>query len=457
MTQDQPQTKTLARDSYGGSYADPRAANAKLAALIQNSNLIAPATAVGTLPEGCEVAITIIQVDIRKGVQKNGKDTYPGGEVYDVGGGKLGLSKVVLDRIASAMAISWDSEASRRLDNGRDPYYCHYRAVGHVEMFDGSEREISAEKEMDLRDGSPQIAGKSDKQVAEQRMHILAHAESKAKLRAVRSTGIKTSYTEDELAKPFAIARSMFTGRTEDPQLRAAAFLMRAEANIRGRRALMDGSASPSQISAPAYGSRSAPPVGTVQADPDDIVSETPSARPTPKPAAAKAVNKPAPPVEGRTLSGLKCPFGKNKGVALEEIDSDGVAWWRGCLERDLGDEEKAKFHAKAKKDLAAMDAEMAYRANLGKPAQNAPPPDQGPPDDEPPPGFYDGGDQLHGQLRRSSRRLAEEGRRVPGRAGEVRAPVRDRDARRGRQECRAAQGPSGQRLPGRVGPVEGG
>lgn len=374
-----PANKPLARESYGGSYADPRAANAKLAALVENANLIAPATAVGTLPEGCEIAITIIQVDIKKGPQKNGKDTYPGGEVYDVGLGKLGLVKVVLDRIASALAVSWDSEASRRIDNGRDPHYCHYRAVGHVVMFDGSEREVSAEKEMDLRDGSAQIAGKSEKQVAEMRMHILAHAESKAKLRAVRSIGIKTSYTEDELKKPFAIARVMFTGRTEDPQLRAAAFMMRAEANIRGRRALYGGSVAPAQIAAPAYGGRAAPPVGTVQAEDDDIV--VPPPRPTPKPA-TQAPAAPTVGTDGRKLSGLLSPWTKTKGTPMEQLEDADLTFWLGKAKEDLQNAEKSRFHNSARKAIGLIEAELAYRANPKREqVEEEPPPDWEPGD----------------------------------------------------------------------------
>lgn len=54
---------------------------------------------------------------------------------------------------------------------------------------------------MDLRDGSPQIealyaraqGGRKDptNQIREMRLHIMAHAESKARLRAIRSIGVR--------------------------------------------------------------------------------------------------------------------------------------------------------------------------------------------------------------------------------------------------------------------------
>src|SRR5690606_12675198 len=48
----------------------------------------------------------------------------------------------------------------------------------------------------------------------------LRHAESKAKLRVIRSLGIRTSYSRGELAKPFIVVRAVFTGESNDPEVR---------------------------------------------------------------------------------------------------------------------------------------------------------------------------------------------------------------------------------------------
>jgi hypothetical protein len=38
--------------------------------------------------------------------------------------------------------------------------------------------------------------------------------------RAIRRLGIRTSYEQTDLAKPFLVARIMFTGQTDDPELK---------------------------------------------------------------------------------------------------------------------------------------------------------------------------------------------------------------------------------------------
>lgn len=199
------------------------------------AHLVAPATACDVVPEGCAVALSVVTID-------------PENDTYDVGMGKRGLGKAALDRLGAAAGISWDATQSRRLDDGRDPHYCVYYAVGTYRHFDGTEVQITGTKEMDLRVGSPQLEaleerarlkGKSaDAQIREMRLHILAHAESKAKLRATRSIGIRSSYTRDELARPFVVAKLMFTGQSDDPEIRRMFASKRADAMLGGGRAL---------------------------------------------------------------------------------------------------------------------------------------------------------------------------------------------------------------------------
>ena len=133
-----------------------------------------------------------------------------------------------------------------------------YTAVGYVRNFDGTPREIFGTKEMDLREGSAQVEAlveraqgqKADgtdrkdpkKQIREMRLHLLSHAETKAKLRAIRSLGIKSGYTEEELRKPFAVARVMWTGRTDDPELRRMFAEKTADAMLGGITSLYGGS-----------------------------------------------------------------------------------------------------------------------------------------------------------------------------------------------------------------------
>jgi hypothetical protein len=259
-----------------GHFADPNSVNAMLEQAMATTNLIAPATVCGALPEGCEIAVSLVSVDLAKN-----QWGYSSGDVYSVGSGKIGLSKSVLDRISAASGITWDANRCRRLDDGSDPYYCMFVAVGHVRNFDGTVREISGTKEMDLREESAQIealyerakgtkADGSDrkdptKQIREMRLHILGHAETKAKLRAIRSVGIKTSYTEDELRKPFSVARMTWTGRTDDPELRRMFAEKTADAMLGSMTALYGGQQAPALPAA-----RRPPPLPSRRFEDDD-------------------------------------------------------------------------------------------------------------------------------------------------------------------------------------------
>jgi hypothetical protein len=266
-----------ATEQVVGAWHEAGVVDNELKKASESAHLVSPATVCGSLPEGCEVAISVVYVD-----SNDGKDGP--GEVFSVGGGKLALSGVTIKRIGSAAGIDWDMERSGRLDNGSDPHYVHYRAVGYVKNFDGSYRTVSGEVDIDMRDGSPQVVamkarardGKNfDSQLRDTRMFILRHAETKAKLRAICDIGIKRSYTKAELDKPFAVARLMATGRTNDPELRKEFARMNFDKMTNGRAALYGGqppvSALPPRSAPPAFEGHEPPPVGAVGSDDDDF------------------------------------------------------------------------------------------------------------------------------------------------------------------------------------------
>lgn len=263
-----------------GSFGDAKTVNARLREMSDEYHLVAPATVCSSLPEGCEVAISLVSVN---------SDASPNGpgDVYPTGGGKLGLAKATLDRIAAASGVTWDPQLCRRTDDGRDPHYVAFTAVGYVRNFDGSIRTLTGSKEMDLRPGSPQVDafhdrakdGKdAEKQIREMRLHILGHAETKAKLRAIRSMGIKTSYTKTDVEKPFAVARLMFTGRTEDPELRREFALLNARGMLGGIAALYGGSTgTPLAQPAPAAAPQLSAPMTPRALEDDDYLPPEPT------------------------------------------------------------------------------------------------------------------------------------------------------------------------------------
>lgn len=338
-----------------GSFRDTLAVNDKLAWAARSANLIAPAPAVGRLPEGCAVAFAVVRVDAR--------DMAAGGEVYRIGVGdnaRFALGKSALDRIAAAAGLSWIPELCRRLDDGSDPYFCAYQAAARVRYFDGTEQVLLATKEVDLRDGSPQIEsmkarskkGDIRTQLREMRLFILGHAESKAKNRVIRSLGLKTGYTADDIAKPFVVSRLMFTGETEDPELRREFAKMQAEKML-GSSAMLYGSPAalpPRPPPAPRPAPPPAPVHATVTLEDDGGDLEEPAGR------ASRAD-------DGEPTA----RFGKQKGTPLSQLSDDDLAWYAEALEKSVLDPAKAKYRRDNESALHEVRTEQRTRG--GEPA----------------------------------------------------------------------------------------
>ena len=369
-------------------------------------HLVSPQTAVGQLPPGLGVALSAVVVDAEH-------------ETYKIPGGKnLGLSKTALDKIAAGAGVSWDPQRSGRLDDGRDPYYCRYRVVGTVRNFDGSHTVIQGEKEVDLRDGSPQCEGlhaiarknnrrNADDQIREMRLHILSHAETKARLRAVRSLGIRTSYEKDELQKPFVAARVMFTGQTDDPELRRH-IADRVADSFLGSSSQLYGDPAPAlqQPQQPRTGT-APPPVGSVPAEQDDFAPElgagsdggsayidAPS-EPQQQRQPAAQQSAPAKPAGDVDPSQFKVPGGRDKGKPLTEAGDGTLDFWRNRIATNL-DEGSCKYPEQDTKLLAALETEIDRREKGAQQGEAAAPAQQGgdepPPPDAPEDLFDDGG-----------------------------------------------------------------
>ena len=338
-------------DSISGTFTDATAVNDRMQWAQQHAHLISPATAVGNMPDGCGIAMSIVTVDVKL-------------DTYSTGGGKLGLSKTVLQKIGHAAGVSWDPIASGRLDDGSHPHYVRWRAVGTYRAFDGQVQTLHAEKEFDLRAGSAQIAGKSDRQIAEMRAHAQSHAETKAQLRAIRSLGIKTGYTEEELRLPFVAARIMFTGKSADPEMQREFSRMTAEAFLGGQRALYGRPANaPLDDPPPAPARLAPPPVGTTVSDDDDFPEsyrETngEAARPQQqgRPAQASQPSQSALP-----RSGVLIPGGNSKGTPIEEASDRDLEYWSKRLASDL-ETGKSRNPARDEPLKEAMAAELAKR-----------------------------------------------------------------------------------------------
>jgi len=361
-------TKRDPRDNLAriqGEHREPAKLQQWMQWASHNCHLVSPAPSVGALPEGFSVALSVVHIDAREMAQ--------GGEVYDVGG-KSALGKSALQRIAGALGLSWDPQQSRRLDDGSDPHYCHYRAVGTVTQFDGSTMVLVADKEMDLRDGAAQVEALWDRyragleahrrgqrkrapneptgQIREMRLHILSHAQSKAQLRAIRSLGVRTSYVPADLGKPFVCARLMFTGQSNDPEMKRRFSEMLAAHHL-GRSMLY----GPPEQPAPAkqIAAHAPPPVGEARTDDSGPGLEYVEVSPAELPAAP-----PQPPAQpSQTRSALTVPGGREKGKAIADASDDTLRWWAS----KLGQSSDSRYAAKDAALAAAMRAELERRA----------------------------------------------------------------------------------------------
>ena len=395
------QTQTVTAARHGalaqivGSVDSAAALTQRLGQAAEQFHLVAPQTAVGSLPEGTSVAISAVIVNVEA-------ETYP-----IPGSSARGLAKVALDKIASASGVSWDPQQSRRLDDGRDPRYCHYRAVGHLRDFDGTTRTVVGEREIDVREDSPQVEAiiercvrkvKSEaarekrtisdrdadrigreaaiNQVRELRLHVLSHAETKARLRAVRTLGIRTSYSTDELKKPFVVAKLAWTGRTNDPALRREFALAQQRAML-GANAALYGQSANAPAALPQHSAGYAPPpVGQSREpfydDEGDFVEAEVEPEPQPRREAAQpqqqatqAATQQAP-AGDVPRSGVTIPGGPEKGVAIEEASVKSIEYWAERIAKSLEDG-SARYPESDQKKLDAMDRELVRRREGGE------------------------------------------------------------------------------------------
>jgi len=350
-----------------GTYSDPKEVQRVLDEASQHFNLVG-ALSFGELPEGFTVVISTVQVDVA-------------GETYDVGFGKRGLGSPAVRRIAGAAGVSTANSACK----GWAPGYAAWEVtVGRLEL-DGTVRRETGSRVMDLREGSSQVVamreaaegkGKdASTQIREQRLHIGAHAETKAWLRAVRTLlGLRT-YTGAELAKPFAVPKLQFTGRTHDPQLKVmfAQGLMTAAlggiANLYGA-----SQAQPYQLGA---GAPPPPQLGMgAGAPPMDLEDDEPPSGPRQQQRAEPRAHAAAPagppqPATGKTFT---IPGGREKGKSLTEAPDECLSWWANTLQTNIASG-KSRAPERDEELRAAMMKELDRRQGVD---DGAPPVDDG-------------------------------------------------------------------------------
>lgn len=308
-----------------GDFSEPRSITQALRRAASEAHLVTPSTVCPVIPEGFSVAMSATFVQEA--------DTYPidPKKAEREKDPEVGLGATALSQIANSAGVTWCPEQSGRLDDRRHPYYVHYRAVGVVRQFDGTEIVLQGEKVMDLRDGSP-MAGKMGRGLAMARQFILEHAETKARNRAIRRLGIRPKYRLSALQKPFVVAKMTFTGQTDDPELRKDFARMRAAAALGANRALFgDGSARPAGL------------LSGPQAT--QATEETPPVPDAPQGATQERERPTAPPPNESQMLTVPSRYAESAGVPLDEAPSGVLTQIitdiRAVLDTNRGTEEQ--------------------------------------------------------------------------------------------------------------------
>lgn len=242
--------------SLVGRYSTAEDANAALELGAQCSHLVAPAPAVVWIPEGFEVQVIAIEFD---GVL----DCY---QLDDERQGEdlVGLRREALWIIARAAGVSW--EYSRRKDTERHPHYVEWEAALTFDRFDGTTARAIGTADIDTREPDynffpkpgtttkPPHAGPAYLELLEacdadkrrdfsseltrlRRFQVRA-CETQAMNKAIAGIGVRRRYRRAELARPFLVARLVFTGRSSDAELARRFALLIADRHLNARGAL---------------------------------------------------------------------------------------------------------------------------------------------------------------------------------------------------------------------------
>lgn len=378
-------------------------------------HLISPSPQCSNLPDGCEAMMSRIMIDSDEN----------NGEIYAIAGtnkAKWGLTKVALEKISLAAGITWNPRESRRDDDCSNADFCQYTAVGHYYDFDGKIQTLIGTKAIDLRRGSAMWEDahergrdkaieaaldrhntrklspeqhkdaltdgvrRAEKELRHARIHILSNAQSKARNRAIRSMGLRSSYRKTEFAKPFAAVKLIFTGRTDNPvnseiyaRARAEHFLGAKAAAYGDLPTALPASAAPRALMPP-------PPVHRGP-DPDDMLDNVVEGAEVhdgengndthdtePRNERKNESTRTAQPADDKTTTGdaanrprpadFEVRFGRDKGKMVSDLDDRGLSFLIDVYTSSIENPEKADWKEKNTRDRAIVYEWINYWAS---------------------------------------------------------------------------------------------
>jgi hypothetical protein len=430
-TTDALERQNIDLSKFAGSSRNSNQITERLQAAADAGHLVSPMQGqCPTLPPFCEVALSYVLADTE--VDRYGKPVRPG-EIYKIAKDQYGLAKPFLNKIKRGVGVIWDPQQSGRVDDESHPHFARHFSLGIVMKFDGGVETIKGTKTLDLREGSARcrkiIAAKVDSalksleyksrgdernrpfKITEQmRENTIREAEAKARdnirdaraeietlaetgseLRALRSLGLKTSYTLAELKKPFIIASLVVTGKHDNPQYEQMFAEKAADQLLNARRSLFGigpgGTSSPKEL-------RAAPPpidladdnaedldVGDAitvdhEGEPEngqvgsiDDAARTPSESEQSQREEASGDDRGDDEREERREAqpheeGFTFPFGDDKGKYLDDssVSVASLEWLREWCIGAIANPDKANFKQKNAALKAAVDVELRRR-----------------------------------------------------------------------------------------------
>lgn len=169
----------------------------RIAMLQESAFVCCPFINLDSIPANYLVSERVVRVN----PDPRAKDVYFSGLFCD--GTKENPKTVALTRralmriwIAAAGNILW----SKQTGDTSDPRVVQWSVGGEIRQIDGNVIQVIGSKRIDLRDGSDDTRGMTDKQLAGARAHIYEMAETKAMLRLVRKAmDLSDTYSVEDL------------------------------------------------------------------------------------------------------------------------------------------------------------------------------------------------------------------------------------------------------------------
>lgn len=215
---------TWALENLAGLYDDPAVYLGKILDATGRNCRVVGGSQVVPLPLGHQMAVSVVPIVRAHLFPANGRATAifqnrapTQDECKASPAPRWGLGKPIITNIAAAAAVRFVKVTVKQ----PEAYYWKAEAFGYCRTVQGV-REMTAERDCDFRDNSPQLQGKSTEAIAQLRATGARKAATGAKLRAIRETlAIDHAVWDFEIDLPFVFAAPIFTGRDKDPAVQA--------------------------------------------------------------------------------------------------------------------------------------------------------------------------------------------------------------------------------------------